>query len=223
MDMLEKNFWKEIVNRHLVGPEESIPKAKQQALAIALQQWTAACIDKHLEEIIGREAEELLKQVKGKAWKINYMGRSFLGAIRWQEVDVWLSNDDAGLILAVDPKHFQSKDSLNKNWKNGHNDLTAFATNLHERFPMCVVGGVISFPERTASESVLKQMNNICSRSIPRERPLNAYGKFEGFGLAIYDDKFNLVWPSKLNEALKPTSAFKALANMVFVRTIALL
>ncbi len=224
MDTVERQLWNDIVSKHLaVSPEENLSKAKQQALALALQQWTAECISKHLEAIVGKEAEELLKKMKRNNWKINYQGRTFMGAIRWQEVDVWLSNDDAGLILAVDPKHFQSRESLNKNWKNGHNDLTAFATNLHERFPMCVVGGVISFPQWTAGESIRKQMNNICSRSIPRERPLNAYGKFEGFGLAIYDDKLNLLWPPKLNEALKPTNAFKTLANMVFTRTIALL
>ena len=48
---------------------------------------------------------------------------------------------------------------------------------------LCSVGGVIAFPDWTASEDVLKQMVSICSRSIPRERALNAYGKFEGFAL----------------------------------------
>lgn len=171
MDTVERNLWKEIVSSHLsLDSGEGLSKAKQQALAIALQQWAAACITVHLQNTIGREAEELLKIAKDKEWKIHYRGRSFLGAVRWQEVDVWMSNDEAGLVLAVDPKHFQSKDSLNKNWKNGHNDLTAFATNLHERFPMCAVGGVISFPQWTAAEAVLKQMNNICSQGASSER-----------------------------------------------------
>ncbi len=109
MDTVERQLWNDIVSKHLaVSPEENLSKAKQQALALALQQWTAECIIKHLEAIVGKEAEELL----------------------------------------------------------------AFATNLHERFPMCVVGGVISFPQWTAGESVLKQMNNICIEMIMRGKPL---------------------------------------------------
>ncbi|HET6515491.1 MAG TPA: hypothetical protein VFG09_10060 [Thermodesulfovibrionales bacterium] len=224
MDTAEKALWKDIVSRHVAEtPEVGLTKAKQQALALALQQWTAVCITKHLEDIIGNQTEELLKHVKKDKWHIHHQGKTFLGAIRWQEVDVWMTNDEAGLVLAVDPKHFQSKDSLNKNWKNGHNDLTAFATNLHERFPMCVIGGVISFPEWAAAAATLKQMSSICSRSIPRERPLNAYGKFEGFGLAVYDRKYNLVWPPTLADSLRPTNAFKSLANAIFTRTMALL
>ena len=55
MDTIEKNLWKEIVSKHLIiSPEEGLSKAKQQALAIALQQWTAACITVHLENTVGR-------------------------------------------------------------------------------------------------------------------------------------------------------------------------
>lgn len=69
----------------------------------------------------------------------------------------------------------------------------------------------------------LKQMHSICGRSIPRERPLNAYGKFEGFALAVYDAAGKLVWPFKPDSPLKPSAAFGALANAVYQRTIALL
>ena len=146
-----------------------------------------------------------------------------LGGVRWQEVDVWMTNSEAGLVLAVDPKHFQSADSLNKNWKNGHNDLVAFATNLHERFPGCALGGIISFPLEAASAQLLKQMHGICGRSTPRERPTNAYGKFEGFGLATYDAHGHLAWPFAAHSPLKPDNAFDSLARAVYTRTIALL
>jgi len=144
--------------------------------------------------------------------------------MRWQEVDVWMSDDLSGLVLAVDPKHFQSADSLSKNWKNGHNDLVAFATNLHERFPMCAVGGVIAMPEWASSESILRQMHGICSRSIPRDRPVNAYGKFEGFALVVYDERGELVWPTPLppHSPLHPSSAFQTLAEKVYSRTLAI-
>jgi hypothetical protein len=112
---------------------------------------------------------------------------------------------------------------LRKNWKNGHNDLVAFATNLHERFPLCAVGGVIIFPEWAAAPNDLKQMHSICARSIPRERPLNAYGKFEGFALAVYEGSGNLVWPFRPDSPLKPGTAFTGLAGAIYTRTIALL
>jgi hypothetical protein len=146
-----------------------------------------------------------------------------MGAVRKQEVDVWIAHPDAGLVLACDPKHLQSKDSLGKNWKNTHNDLVAFASNLHERFPLCAVGGVIAYPEWAGTPSVLQQMHGICCRSIPRDRPLNAYGKFEGFALVVYGGEGELTWPFENSSPLRPSFAFKALAEKVYSRTIAIL
>jgi hypothetical protein len=225
MVTIEDKLWAEIVKGYLVaGPTASLPKAEQQALAVALQEWTARCIAAHLQETLAeQERSDLKSHVQKETWQLHHKGKDFLGAVRWQEVDVWLTNPEAGLVLAVDPKHFQSQDSLKKNWKNGHNDLVAFATNLHERFPLCAIGGVIAFPEWAAAPQNLKQMHSICGRSIPRERPLNAYGKFEGFALAVYDAKGNLTWPFKPDSPLKPSAAFAALANAVYQRTVALL
>ena len=107
--------------------------------------------------------------------------------------------------------------------KNTHNDLVAFSSNLHERFPLCAVGGVIAFPEWAGSEAILKQMHGICSRSIPRDKPLNSYGKFEGFALVIYDSKGSLTWPFDKESPLNPSFAFRALAEKVYSRTIAVL
>ena len=137
--MSEERLWTKIVQPYLAAsPSAKLLKKEQQGLASALQEWTANCIDAYLQEIMGKPLKV--------EWKIEYRGKDFLGAVRQQEVDVWLSTPEGGLALAVDPKHFQSEESLNKNWKNGHNDLVAFATNLHERFPLCAVGGIISFP-----------------------------------------------------------------------------
>ncbi|MBI4330968.1 MAG: hypothetical protein HY673_06790 [Chloroflexi bacterium] len=206
------------------GPESSLTKAQQQALALALQEWAAGCIMSYLVNLVAEQDRDDLKREMGKdRWRISHRGKDFLGAVRWQEVDVWMTNPEAGLALAVDPKHFQSQDSLRKNWKNGHNDLVAFATNLHERFPLCAVGGVICFPEWAASPQDLKQVHGICGRSIPRERPLNAYGKFEGFGLAVYGAAGDLLWPFLPGSAMEPSAAFQGLAKAVYWRTIALL
>jgi hypothetical protein len=218
-------LWSEIVKRHLVaGPAAALPKAEQQALAMALQEWAARCITWHLESLLAeQERGDLRHHIQKETWQVHHKGKDFLGAVRWQEVDVWLTNAEAGLVLAIDPKHFQSQDSLKKNWKNGHNDLVAFTTNLHERFPLCAVGGIIAFPEWAATAQDLKQIHSICGRSIPRERPLNAYGKFEGFGFAVYDAHGNLTWPFKPESPLKSGTAFVWLANAVYQRTIALL
>jgi len=219
MAAIEDELWKKIVSSYVVtGPSEAFPKIKQQALARALQEWTASCIQAHLKEIaVG-------KRFKETDWTIQFQGRKFIGAMREQEVDVSLGHPRAGLVLAVDPKHFQSRDSLGKNWKNGHNDLVAFATNLHERFPLCAIGGVISFPEWAATPQDRRQIYGICSRSIPRERPSNAPGKFEGFALACYNQNGNLIWPfNNSNSPLTPESAFTALANSLYSRTVAIL
>lgn len=230
MGTIEDKLWAEIVKSYLVAsPDASLPKAEQQALASALQQWTARCIASHLQTILEQqERNDLDRHIQKETWQIHHKGKDFLGAVRWQEVDVWMANAEAGLVLAVDPKHFQSQDSLKKNWKNGHNDLVALATNLHERFPLCAVGGVIAFPEWAATPQDLKQMHSICGQSIPRERPLNAYGKFEGFALAIYDvgrtnSGGSLIWPFRQDSSLKPETAFAALANAIYLRTVALL
>lgn len=226
MAAIEDDLWAEIVKGHLMAdPAASLPKAKQQALANALQEWTARCIARHLEGILDEQGrDDLKKHVKSERWQIHHRGKDFLGAVRWQEVDVWMANVEAGLVLAADPKHFQSQDSLRKNWKNGHNDLVAFTTNFHERFPLCAIGGIVCFPEWAAASQDLRQIHSICGRSIPRERPLNAYGKFEGFALAVYQqDIGDLVWPFSPDSPLKPDTAFEALARAVYLRAIALL
>lgn len=223
MAAIEDELWLRLVKPHLAAsPTAAIAKAEQQALAAVLQEWVACCISHHLTALLKKHAEKTaLARMGGSNWQIHHKGKDFLGAVRWQEVDVWLANPEAGLVLAVDPKHFQSRKSLDKNWKNGHNDLVAFATNLHERFPECAVGGVLAFPDWAVSEKQLKQMHIICSRSIPRERPLNAYGKFEGFGVAVYDSGANLVWPFPPDSAIRPEKAFQSLAQAVYARTMA--
>lgn len=226
MAIIEDKHWSSIVKKFLVpSGNKSFPKGDQQALAIALQEWTAKCITSHLEAILKeQEREDLVKKLQTEEWTINYKGKDFLGAVRRQEADVWMANYHAGLVLAADPKHFQSEDSFKKNWKNGHNDLVAFATNFHERFPACAIGGLICFPEWAAKSQSLKQIHSICGRSIPRERPLNAYGKFEGFALVVYDPNGGLIWPfSKQKSPLQPSEAFRALAKAVYFRSIGLL
>lgn len=119
-----EDLWRQIVAQHLPkGPKTTLSKKQQQALAVALQNWAADCVKAGLEYILQNEQrDDLHKHIQKVQWEINYRGKDFLGAVRIQEVDVWLTNPEAGLVLAIDPKHFQSADSLGKNWKNGHND-----------------------------------------------------------------------------------------------------
>jgi hypothetical protein len=122
MATLEDRLWEGIVKSYLVaGPAVSLPKAEQQALAVAIQEWTAHCITSHLQTVLSeQERSDLEHHVQKETWQIHHKGKDFLGAVRGQEVDVWMTNAEAGLVLAVDPKHFQSQDSLKKNWRNGH-------------------------------------------------------------------------------------------------------
>jgi len=213
MGPIESEYWDKLVRHHLPESETApFAKKEQQGLANSLQKWTAHCIAYHLQEIVP----------EGK-WKIEHQGKKFLGAMRNQEVDVWIWDERAGLILAADPKHFQSQDSFRKNWQNGLNDLVAFSTNMHERFPMCAVAGVIAFPEWAAVESDRKKIYNICQRSVSREKPLNAYGKFEAFTLVIYNRANELFWPFGKDSPLHPSQAFAHLASVIFERTLSLL
>ena len=71
----------------------------------------------YLDQILSSEGRtDLNRKVEKVEWRINYKGKDFLGAVRVQEIDVWVTNLESGLVLAVDPKHFQSSSSLDKNW-----------------------------------------------------------------------------------------------------------
>ena len=219
MASVEEELWEEMVRPLLMGQSApALTKGPQMQLAGALQSWVARSIGDRLgamlpaADVTGHALEHFTPKSKG---------RSFLGGMRWQEVDVWIAADDFGLALAADPKHFQSQDSLKKNWKNGHNDLVAFATNLHERFPMCAIAGIIAFPAHAAADTQLRQMERICERSIPRERPLNAYGKFEAFAIVRYSDVGALDFPFGASSELSAERAFSRLAEIVFSRFVA--
>ena len=216
MPTVEDQLWRKIIKPHLpAGPNAKLDKRQQQDLSILIQHWVADCIEHYLRQLVEPGVLE--------EWPIVWKGKKdFLGAVRWQEVDVWIANETAGLVLAVDPKHFQPG-SVGKNWKNGHNDLVAFASNLHERFPVCAVGGIIALAEWAGTRNILRQMHSICSRSIPRDKPLNAYGKFEGFALVIYNAEGELIWPFEADSPLQPSAAFKTLTEKVYTRTIAIL
>jgi len=222
-----ESHWNQIVKSKLPSSKgTALTKAQQQAVAVSLQEWSSVCIRMYLDQILSSEGRtDLNRKVEKVEWQINYKGKDFLGAVRVQEIDVWVTNLKSGLVLAVDPKHFQSSSSLDKNWKNGHNDLVAFSSNIHERFPLCAVGAIISFPEWASSPTTLKQMHSICGRSVPRERTLDSFSKFEGFGIAIYDASSELIWPSSFHQDshLKPSYAFESLAKALYSRTIALL
>lgn len=188
-------------------------------LAQALQRWVADSVFDYLRDFMG--VAGITNSTIIELFKPQSQGKPFLGAMRWQEVDVWVAQPEFGLALAADPKHFQSLDSLRKNWKNGHNDLIAFATNLHERFPMCVIAGVLVFPEWAAGPRELNQIEKICLRSIPREKALNAYGKFEAFAVVRYNQAGELNFPYDSLSPLAPGNVFRRLADTVVSRFVA--
>jgi hypothetical protein len=154
------------------GPKAS--KAVQMQISQAMQDWAAAEINLRLE-----------------GFHVNLRAspnpKNFAGGWRVISVDVHVETPEHGLVLAVDPKHLQSKTSIGQNWRNTLNDLIAFAANFHARFPMSVVGGMIGFNRAEASQESLDEMYAILKRIAVREKPSDDFALLEAFGLIVYD------------------------------------
>ena len=148
------------------GPKAT--KGVQQQIAQYMQDWIAAEINRRLEN---RGFSKLNAESKG---------HRFCGGWRGVSVDVHVSSRELGLVLAMDPKHLQSAESIKKNWKNALNDLVAFAGNLHARFPMCVVGGIFGFERSQVSSGLLKDMYGILRR-------VEQQGQLDVCGIVVYE------------------------------------
>lgn len=154
------------------GPKA--PKGVQMQISQAMQDWAAAEINVRLEGL----HVDLRASSKPK---------NFAGGWRAISVDVHIETEEHGLVLALDPKHLQSKESIGQNWRNTLNDLIAFAANFHSRFPMSVVGGMIGLSRAEATQDQLDEMYAILKRVAIRQKPSDDFALLEGFGLIVYD------------------------------------
>jgi hypothetical protein len=182
-------------------------KKTQIAIAQEMQNWAAEEINERLE------AYHLDLHADSK-------GCRYTGGWRSCSVDVHINTKELGLILAVDPKHLQSKESINKNWKNMLNDLVAFAGNIHSRFPMCVVGGVVGFEKSQTDAGMLDDMFSIVSKVAVRNAPTDQYALLEGFTIVVYDCN-----PRRLSPDIPPPTGNNSLfrASNVFNHMVDLL
>ena len=152
----------------------SASKKDQMEIVRIMQDWVGTEINNRLE------AYGLKIRAESKE-------RRYRGGWRSVKVDVHIGTRELGLILAVDPKHLRSRQSIRKNWKNMLNDLVAFSANFHSRFPMCVVGGVLGFEKSQATQEMLDVIYSIFNHVAIRKQASDQHDLLEAFGLAIYE------------------------------------
>ena len=82
MPTIEDQLWNKIVQPQLpTGANAKLDKQQQQDLSVLIQHWAAECIQDNLARLID---PKVLKD-----WPIVWKGKkNFMGAVRWQEVDV---------------------------------------------------------------------------------------------------------------------------------------
>jgi hypothetical protein len=70
MATIEETLWEQLVKPKLPKvPNAVFPKAQQQALAYALQEWTAKCVAAYLDEI---RMSCLNQAMRRQLWRRNY-------------------------------------------------------------------------------------------------------------------------------------------------------
>ena len=146
-------------------------------------------------------AEEMNERLEAHGLKIRAESkeRRYTGGWRNVKVDVHIGTRELGLVLAIDPKHLRSRESIRKNWKNMLNDLVAFSANFHSRFPLCVVGGVLGFEKTQATQEMLSEIYSILSRVAIRKQASDQHDLMEAFGLAVYECD-----PPRLSPSIPP-------------------
>ena len=164
----------------------SASKKVQMQVVRSMQDWVSEEINRRLE------AHGLEIRTKSREHR-------FIGGWRSVGVDVHIGTREMGLILAVDPKHLRSMQSIRKNWKNMLNDLVAFSANFHSRFPMCVVGGVLGFEKSQATQEMLNEIYSILSHVAIRQKASDQHDLLEAFGLAVYECE-----PPRLSPSIPP-------------------
>jgi hypothetical protein len=179
------------------------------AISQSMQDWVSQEINERLEGY-GSDLRSVSK------------GKRYAGGWRSVSVDVHIQKPEQGLILALDPKHLQSRTSVNKNWKNMLNDLVAFSGNLHSRFPSCVVGGIVAFNKSEATQDTLKEMYSIIDRVAVRQSQTEANDLMEGFAIVIYDcDRERLVPDTPPRHSkLRSDKMFERMAELVVRRYV---
>ncbi len=183
-----------------------------------------SAIAQKMQDWVSSEINERLK-AHGSNLRASGNAKYFSGGWRRVSVDVHIESPESGLVLALDPKHFQSLDSLGKNWKNGLNDLIALVANLHARFPLCVAGGIIGVEMSQISQEILDDMQEIIPRASGRAEPHEQEGRMEVCGLVVYScgaggPKFDVAVPPP-KSSLRVETVFDTAVNQLLERHVA--
>lgn len=117
-----------------------------------------------------------------------------VGAIRPQNYDAAYRPD--GPRVVYDSKTLNERKSIGKNWQNMINDLTAEASTVHIRFPMCIVAFIVAVPRQALEASQERDIVRTLERLGSRGDELDAHNLAEAVALVVWDPETGKVDPN---------------------------
>jgi hypothetical protein len=107
-----------------------------------------------------------------------------VGAIRPQNYDAAYRPD--GPRIVYDSKTLNDTQSVRKNWQNMVNDLTAEASTVHIRFPMCIVAFIVAIPSPALPKNQERDIIRTLERLGSREDELDQHNLSEAVALVVW-------------------------------------
>lgn len=108
-----------------------------------------------------------------------------VGAIRPQNYDAAYRPD--GPRIVYDGKTLNERKSIGKNWQNMINDLTAEASTVHIRFPMCIVVFIVAVPRQALEPGQERDMLRTLERLGSREDELDQHNLAEAVAFVVWN------------------------------------
>lgn len=117
-----------------------------------------------------------------------------VGAIRPQNYDAAYRPD--GPRIVYDGKTLNDRESIRKNWQNMVNDLTAEASTVHIRFPMCIVVFIVVVPKPSLEPSQERDIIRTLERLGSREDELDQHNLAESVAFVVWDPATGTIDPN---------------------------
>lgn len=117
-----------------------------------------------------------------------------VGAIRPQNYDAAYRPD--GPRVVYDSKTLNDTNSVRKNWQNMVNDLTAEASTVHIRFPMCIVAFVVAIPRPALPKNQERDIIRTLERLGSREDELDQHNLAEAVAFVVWNPKDGTIDPN---------------------------
>lgn len=108
-----------------------------------------------------------------------------VGAIRPQNYDAAYRPD--GPRIVYDSKTLNERKSLGKNWQNMINDLTAEASTVHIRFPMCIVAFIVAVPRQALPPAQERDIIRTLERLGSRGDELDQHNLAEAVAFVVWN------------------------------------